>query len=138
MTWPVPSCRTATGAFGAPHAGIDIADESISRKIVVAAAPGTVKYAGVDPNEPAYGIQVRIDHGDGYMTRYAHLLENPDIAQYGVDKLQEGDTVQPGQPIGRVGSGYNAIGPHLHFEVIDIATGKQLDPLNFLVTQDEQ
>lgn len=56
------------------------------------------------------GRQVWIDHGDGVVTRYAHLSS--------VAALRVGDAVMQGQPIGAVGSsGYPEGGPHLHFEI---------------------
>lgn len=56
------------------------------------------------------GRQVWIDHGDGVVTRYAHLL--------GVAPLVVGGTIAEGAVIGNVGSsGYPQGGPHLHFEI---------------------
>lgn len=56
------------------------------------------------------GRQVWIDHGEGVVTRYAHLEA--------VAPLRVGDVVTPGQVIGTVGSsGYPEGGPHLHFEI---------------------
>jgi murein DD-endopeptidase MepM/ murein hydrolase activator NlpD len=56
------------------------------------------------------GRQVWIDHGEGIVTRYAHLSA--------VEPLRVGDVVAQGQVIGAVGSsGYPEGGPHLHFEI---------------------
>jgi murein DD-endopeptidase MepM/ murein hydrolase activator NlpD len=56
------------------------------------------------------GRQIWIDHGDGIVTRYAHLSA--------VAPLRVGDAVARGQNIGAVGSsGYPEGGPHLHFEI---------------------
>jgi len=127
MIWPVPSCWTIAVAFGegsnASHTGIDISDGNSNGKIVVAAAKGTVIYA--DASAGSYGLQVLIEHGDGIMTRYAHLMS-------GSVSVEDGDTVEAGQPIARVGSTGNAASPHLHFEVIDIATGNRLNPLEYV------
>jgi murein DD-endopeptidase MepM/ murein hydrolase activator NlpD len=58
------------------------------------------------------GRQIWIDHGDGIVTRYAHLSA--------VQPLRVGDVVIQGQVIGAVGSsGYPEGGPHLHFEIRD-------------------
>ena len=58
------------------------------------------------------GRQVWIDHGEGIVTRYAHLSA--------VAPLRAGDVVSTGQLIGAVGSsGYPEGGPHLHFEIRD-------------------
>jgi murein DD-endopeptidase MepM/ murein hydrolase activator NlpD len=56
------------------------------------------------------GRQVWIDHGQGIVTRYAHLSA--------VAPLREGDVVTAGEVIGAAGSsGYSEGGPHLHFEI---------------------
>ena len=126
--WPVPGCTTVALAFGAgnpPNTGINIADASVNKKTVVSVVKGTVKLAGVDPANPGYGIQVRIDHGNGFMSVYAHLLENSLL-------VKEGETVGRGQAIARVGSSGDAASPQLHFEVIELSTGKQLNPLDFV------
>ena len=115
---------------------------------VFAAAPGIVTridYAFQDWSEPARsaaldnarrlgytpeivldlirGRQVWIDHGNGVVTRYAHLAE--------VAGLKRGDRVDPDTVIGLVGSsGYPEGGPHLHFEIRqgDSYLGAGLDP----------
>jgi len=55
-----------------------------------------------------YGLLVEINHGNGYVTRYAH---NQRLL------VTVGDTVQKGQPISLIGSTGRSTGPHLHFEV---------------------
>ena len=129
MTWPVPGCTKISVAFWEnderAHLGIDIADGSVEGKIVVAAAGGTVVFMDANPKNPGSGIQVYIEHENTYMTRYAHLLEDSFF-------VEEGDTVQIGQPIGRVGATGLVTGPHLHFEVIDLATGERLNPMDFV------
>jgi murein DD-endopeptidase MepM/ murein hydrolase activator NlpD len=73
---------------------------------VRAAAAGTVVFAGrLGP----YGNLVRIDHGNGVVTAYAHLR--------GFAPNLVGATVIAGQMIGEVGTTGNSTGPHLHFEV---------------------
>jgi murein DD-endopeptidase MepM/ murein hydrolase activator NlpD len=72
---------------------------------VLAAAPGTVSYAGV---RDGYGEVVEIDHGNGMTTRYAHL-NSAEVAL--------GDHVYAGQEIAKSGSSGRSTGPHLHFEV---------------------
>jgi len=67
----------------------------------------------------AYGNYVRIRHGSGYWTAYAHLSKFGDI---GVGKR-----VRQGQVIGYVGSTGRSTGPHLHFEVLQ--NMKQVNPL---------
>ncbi|MHB1111148.1 MAG: M23 family metallopeptidase, partial [Devosia sp.] len=66
---------------------------------------GKVTFAG---QKSGYGNVVEITHGAGLLTRYAHL--SGFIAK-------EGQTVQTGTPIAKVGSTGRSTGPHLHFEV---------------------
>jgi murein DD-endopeptidase MepM/ murein hydrolase activator NlpD len=68
-----------------------------------------------------YGNLVVLDHGNGLTTLYAHNRENT---------VKEGDWVQKGTPLARVGSTGRSTGPHLHFEVRK--DGRQLDPVAFL------
>ena len=77
------------------------------------------------------GRQIWIDHGDGVVTRYAHLSE--------VAPLRVGDLVSQGQAIGAVGSsGYPVGGPHLHFEIRDgegfYGDGLALPQLRYAIT----
>jgi murein DD-endopeptidase MepM/ murein hydrolase activator NlpD len=94
------------------HRGIDVAQPYGSD--VSAAAAGVVIAAGV---QGGYGTTVLIDHGNGQQTRYAHLSEV---------LVRAGDTVGPGQVIGRTGDSGRATGPHLHFELT--AGGRAVDP----------
>jgi len=64
---------------------------------------------------------VEIDHGNGIATRYGHLSS---IA------VQDGQTVDAGTVLGRIGSSGRATGPHLHYEVrVD---DEAVDPARFL------
>jgi murein DD-endopeptidase MepM/ murein hydrolase activator NlpD len=86
------------------HTGLDFA--AAEGTPVRAAAAGTVVFAGrLGP----YGNLVRIDHGNGVVTAYAHLR--------GFAPNLVGATVIAGQMIGEVGTTGNSTGPHLHFEV---------------------
>jgi len=98
------------------HPGFDLA--APTGTAVGAAAGGKVIHAG-----PAgtYGNLVTVRHENGYETRYAHLS---------AVNVKEGDTVQPGQQIGAVGSTGYSTGPHLHFEVRH--EGKTIDPAPLL------
>ena len=91
---------TGGGAF---HAGLDFRGP-IGAPIYAAAA-GTVSYAGV---RSSYGNCVEISHGNGLLTRYAHMSRI---------ESQVGQAVKPGEVIGRIGSTGRSTGPHLHFEV---------------------
>ena len=67
------------------------------------------------------GNHIKIDHGDGIESVYAHLSQL---------LVQKGDTVQQGQIIGYTGSTGNSTGPHLHFEIH--LNGSKVDPLNYV------
>ncbi|MCW3841984.1 peptidoglycan DD-metalloendopeptidase family protein [Micromonospora yasonensis] len=73
---------------------------------VVASAPGTVDRV-TDLGGTSYGKYVRIDHGNGYTTYYAHLSGF---------NVSVGQTVGYGKVIGYVGSTGGSTGPHLHYE----------------------
>ncbi len=66
---------------------------------------------------------VKIDHGDGTMSGYAHFLAN-------TITVRAGDHVDQGQVIGQVGSSGCSTGPHLHFEVY--VNGTRVDPLDYV------
>lgn len=70
---------------------------------------------------PAYGNVIEIDHGNGLVTRYAH------VSRFLVRK---GDLVRRGQRIAEVGSSGRSTGPHLHFEVL--VGGIPQNPQKFL------
>lgn len=88
-----------------PHEGVDLA--AMQGAPVKAAADGRVIYMGRDGG---YGNLVKIDHGNGVTTRYAHLSRF-------VKGLHVGSHVSEGERIAYVGSTGLATGPHLHFEV---------------------
>ena len=86
----------------------------------VAAAAGTVVIAGV---HSSYGYYVKIDHGNGLQTLYAHCMAGSLL-------VYPGQKVVAGQAIARVGQTGYATGPHLHFEVI--VNGVRVDPKPYL------
>lgn len=83
-----------------------------------AAAGGVVLSAEPDG---AYGLAVKLDHGNGLVTRYAHTSRV---------LVKVGDLVKRGQAIALVGSTGRSTGPHLHFEVL--LDGAQQNPARFL------
>jgi murein DD-endopeptidase MepM/ murein hydrolase activator NlpD len=104
---------TGGGAF---HAGLDFRGP-IGAPILAAAA-GTVSFTGV---KQGYGNCVEISHGNGLLTRYAHMSRI--VARIG-------DVVGPGRVIGAIGSTGRSTGPHLHFEVRN--ADRPVDPRPFL------
>jgi murein DD-endopeptidase MepM/ murein hydrolase activator NlpD len=98
------------------HKGIDFAGRE--GNAVVAVASGVVTWAG---DRYGYGQMVEVNHGNGYVTRYAHNAENLVIV---------GDTVKRGDVIARMGDTGRATGPNLHFEVLQ--DGRAVDPLSFI------
>jgi murein DD-endopeptidase MepM/ murein hydrolase activator NlpD len=100
----------------ARHSGIDVAAPFGTP--VHAVAEGMVTFAGV---RNGYGNVVEIDHGNGYMTRYAHnsALE-----------VHPGQHVQVGDIISKAGSTGRSTGSHVHFEVW--YGGRVVNPLAFV------
>ncbi len=91
---------TGAGAF---HAGLDFRGPIGSP--IYAAAKGVVSFAGV---RSGYGNCIEISHGNGLLTRYAHMS---------AFRAGLGQAVAAGQVIGAIGSTGRSTGPHLHFEV---------------------
>jgi murein DD-endopeptidase MepM/ murein hydrolase activator NlpD len=99
------------------HTGVDLAAPLGTP--VRAAASGTVVQAA--KLSYGYGWRIRVDHGQGMLTLYAHLKE--------LDVV-EGQRVTRGQVIGAVGSTGFSTGPHLHFEVR--INGQARDPAQYV------
>ena len=85
---------------------------------IFATGKGIVKRA--DNRASGYGKHIRIDHGFGYVSLYAHL------SKYNVKR---GQKVNRGDIIGYVGNTGRSAGPHLHYEIIK--DGSKINPLNF-------
>ena len=98
------------------HGGIDMG--AGWNAPIVAAGPGTVIYAG---RKTGYGRVVDVDHGGGFVSRYAHL--NRIVAK-------RGQEVVIGDKLGTMGSTGRSTGPHLHYEVL--FHGKQYNPVEFI------
>nr|WP_233558922.1 M23 family metallopeptidase [Micromonospora radicis] len=123
-SWVIPMAGAAITScygprWGTLHAGIDFALPAGTP--VRAAFGGTVTKAG-DVGD-GYGISVFVDHGNGYLTHYAHLS---------TAKVSVGEKVSTGQTIGLEGSTGDSTGPHLHFEVHQGQMWNQIDPAPFL------
>ena len=123
--WPVSSGWISSG-FGerndpftgkkARHQGLDFAGTRGSE--VVAVASGAVIWSG---SRTGYGKLLEIDHGNGYITRYAH---NDQLL------VKVGDRITAGQEIAKMGSTGRASSPHVHFEVL--FKGKAVNPYKFV------
>ena len=85
------------------HAGLDFRGPIGAP--IHAAAKGTVSFAGV---KQGYGNVIEINHGNGLMTRYAHMSRFA---------ARVGQPVEAGAVIGAIGNTGRSTGPHLHFEV---------------------
>ena len=122
---PLPGARLSSG-FGsrdAPtagastnHKGLDFAAPNGTP--IRAAGSGTITFVG---SKSGWGNTIEISHGNGLLTRYAHL------SAFGVS---QGMTIQAGQSIGAVGSTGRSTGNHLHFEVV--VNGQQVNPRPYL------
>lgn len=102
--------------WGTTHTGIDLAAPAGTH--IYSWRSGTVTFAGWSGG---YGNFIIVDHGDGFVTRYAHCSK---IA------VTKGQTVSQGQVIGYVGTTGNSTGNHLHFEVK--VNGNFVNPRNYL------
>ena len=70
---------------------------------------------------PSYGNYVRIDHGDGYSSLYAHLASI---------SVSMGQSVSQGQSLGIMGTTGTSTGVHLHFEIHQ--NGSLVDPASYI------
>jgi murein DD-endopeptidase MepM/ murein hydrolase activator NlpD len=128
--WVWPTRGVITSPFGwrsEPwrmfHDGLDIANDAGTK--IYSARAGQVFEAGWCRG---FGYCVKIDHGDGVTSIYGHLLKRPPV--------HTGDSVSAGDPIGSMGSTFDAsgggysTGVHLHFTIK--VNGKAVNPLKFL------
>jgi murein DD-endopeptidase MepM/ murein hydrolase activator NlpD len=126
LSSPLTVGRRQTSGFGvrrdpitgrlASHFGLDFAAPWASP--VAATAAGVVKTAGV---KSGWGRTVEIDHGNGFVTRYAHLHR---IA------VRVGQKVSLHDKVGELGSSGRSTGPHVHYEVL--YKGKPKNPRRFI------
>ncbi len=114
------------------HGAIDISGNG-TRGVynIIASQDGVVTYVKTNCVEGnvfcggGYGNYVKIDHGNGIETRYAHMFSV---------SVSVGDKVVKGQVLGKLGNTGRSTGPHLHFEVRDHNT--KVNPLNYVSPND--
>lgn len=102
------------------HPGVDFAAARGTE--VFATANGRIVTVSKTTLQAGYGNYIDVDHGHGFVTRYAHLEEI---------KVQRGQNVSKGTAIGTVGSSGGSTAPHLHYEVI--RDGEPVDPARYLM-----
>lgn len=123
--WPVGGISYYISAYymdptyyaeiGSVHYGIDITGGSFYGTSIYAARAGTVIMSADEGD--GYGNKVIIDHGDGFISLYAHNSLNV---------VSTGETVSKGQLIAYSGSTGYSTGPHLHYEIR--YNGEKVDP----------
>ncbi len=132
MAWPVPGYTRITSQFGMRthpitgiyklHTGVDIGAPRGAE--FIAANDGVVTYAGWNG---AYGNMVIVDHGGGITTLYGHGSEI---------LVSQGQSVEKGTPVLKVGSTGYSTGPHAHFEVR--INGEYVQPLDYITSYSSQ
>ena len=124
VSHPLPDMNRVSSNYGGRtmggraenHSGLDMS--APSGTAIYATGPGVVTKSGWGTG---YGQYVEIDHGNGYITRYAHasrLIVNA------------GDRVSAGEHIANVGCTGRCTGPHLHYEVVK--DGQRKNPSTYL------
>ncbi len=98
------------------HSGVDFAGKLGSE--IIAVASGIVVESGT---RNGYGGMIKVNHGSGFQTRYAHNKKN---------LVKVGDVVKKGQVIALMGSTGRSTGPHVHFEVYKY--GRPVDPATYI------
>ena len=124
VSHPLPDMKRVSSNYGGRtmsgraenHSGLDLS--APSGTAIYATGPGVVTKSGWGTG---YGQYVEINHGNGYLTRYAHASRL--IARVG-------EQVQAGDHIANVGCTGRCTGPHLHYEVVK--DGQRKNPSTYL------
>ncbi len=129
FVWPAPdNCFWLSQGYNPynSHYGLDIVssdDGSCRGRRIVAVADGVVTMATY---HWSWGYYIRVDHGSGVVTGYAHALK-------GSFRVNVGDYVRAGQHLSSIGTTGNSTGYHLHFEVwVD---GVRVNPLPYVYSE---
>ena len=124
FVWPCPDYTRVTSPFGPRwgdlHSGVDLGASTGTP--IIAAKSGKVISNSI---HESYGNHLKIDHGGGTFTLYAHADEL---------YVSVGDHVKAGQTIAAVGNTGNSTGPHLHFEIY--LDGSVVNPENYVKPED--
>ena len=129
--WAKPSGGYISSAFGWRilygrdnfHKGTDLAGGCGAN--IYAASSGRVSYAAYGWNG-GYGNEIMIDHGNGIVTRYGHIVDDGIL-------VSSGQSIGVGTNIAQIGTTGDSTGCHLHFEVI--VDGAVTDPVSFMADQ---
>lgn len=120
---------TITQDYSSNHPALDLVKEGSQLDYIVAHSDGKVIFYqdGYDNLKGSvgnigFGNFVRIDHGNGFVTMYAHMRKNL--------LVKNGETVRKGQRLGYMGDSGNAYGAHLHFEITK--NGVRINPTEYL------
>lgn len=113
--WPT-DMHVITQYYGWRHTGLDVDADYTTYSY--ASRSGVVIFSGW---RRGYGLTVEVDHGDGFVTRYAHHSEN---------LVDVGDVVDAGEALAQSGTTGRSTGTHLHFEIIK--NGKFQNPLDYI------
>ena len=126
LSTPLTVSRRFTSGFGirrdpingrhSSHHGIDFAAAWASP--ITATADGEVKFAGT---RSGFGRMVEIDHGNGFLTRYAHMNRI---------SVKTGQKVSLHDKVGELGSSGRSTGAHVHYEIL--YRGTPLNPRRFI------
>ena len=121
--------HTITQKYGGKHSGIDIVRKGYLLDYITAHSDGVVvdiqdglKNRKGSTGRIAWGNFIKLDHGNGYYTLYAHLRKGL--------THKKGDKVKRGEILGYMSDSGNAYGGHLHFEVYKGKT--RIDPIIYL------
>ena len=119
-------CTITQGANNTNHIALDLVKEGHMLDYIVAHSEGKIIVLkdglGNMKGSNSYGNYVKIDHGNGYQTLYAHMQKGLPV--------KNGQTVKKGQRLGYMGDSGNSYGAHLHWEVWK--NGTRINPTEYL------
>ena len=118
-----------TNNYSASHEAVDVVGGGYTLDYVTAHSDGTVVFlqdgynnAKGSTGNGSYGNCIKLEHGNGYQTLYAHMDKNL--------LVKNGEKVKKGQRLGYMSDSGNAHGAHLHFEVWK--NDNRIDPTEYL------